>query len=79
MRTLIPGLCIWLLACAPGDTGEDAAPPTPAAPEAAHVDIDGVTLSYRDYGGTGDLLLFVPSLFMMADVYDRIAPHFTDR
>jgi len=85
MRALIPGLCIWLLACASGDTGEDAAPPTSAtpeaaaAPEAAHVDIDGVTLAYRDYGGTGDLLLFVPSLFMTADVYDRVAPHFTDR
>ena len=70
------GLCLLIAACVPADGGEDAAPP---APEKGHVDIDGVTLEYRDYGGTGDLLLFVPSLFMTADVYDRVAPHFTDR
>jgi len=73
------GLCLLIAACVPADGGEDAAPPAPPAPEKGHVDIDGVTLEYRDYGGTGDLLLFVPSLFMTADVYDRVAPHFTDR
>jgi pimeloyl-ACP methyl ester carboxylesterase len=44
-----------------------------------YVEVDGVTLHYRDYGGEGDLLVFVPGFYMTAHVYDRLAPHFTDR
>ena len=48
-------------------------------PSDEFVDVDGVSLHYRDYGGSGDLLIFVPSFFMTAHVYDPLALRFTDR
>ena len=64
--------------------GANAEPDAPVGlqvvePSDDYVDVDGVRLHYRDYGGSGDLLVFVPGFFMTAHVYDRLAPYFTDR
>jgi pimeloyl-ACP methyl ester carboxylesterase len=58
------------------DTRMDA---QPAGPVDGYVDIGGINLHYRDYGGTGELLVFVPGFYMTAHVYDQLAQHFTDR
>jgi pimeloyl-ACP methyl ester carboxylesterase len=71
------GLCVSVVACSASEAGEDA--PSVAAPVDGHADVGGVNLHYRDYGGEGDLLLFVPGLYMTAQVYDALAPSFTDR
>lgn len=69
-----------LLAGACGAESDDASIDAQAVgPVEGYVDVGGIDLHYRDYGGTGDLLVFVPGFFMTAHVYDRLAPHFTDR
>ena len=73
MLALLTGACG---AESDGDASIDAGAGEPVD---GHVDVAGVNLHYRDYGGTGDLLVFVPGFFMTAHVYDRLAPHFTDR
>jgi len=59
------------------DDGDDAA--SDGAPVDGHVDVGGVSLHYRDYGGEGNLLVFVHGFFMTPHVFDGVAPHFTDR
>jgi pimeloyl-ACP methyl ester carboxylesterase len=43
------------------------------------VEINGVDLHYLDWGGEGELLLFVPGLGGTAYIWNGIAPHFNDR
>jgi pimeloyl-ACP methyl ester carboxylesterase len=56
-----------------------------AAPEAAEppanqfVTVNGVRLQYVDWGGQGDVVLFLPGLGDDVHRFDSIAPHFTDR
>jgi pimeloyl-ACP methyl ester carboxylesterase len=66
-------------ACSAGSDGDASVDSGASEPVDGYVDVGGTNLHYRDYGGTGDLLLFVPGFFMTAHVYDQLAPHFTDR
>jgi pimeloyl-ACP methyl ester carboxylesterase len=56
-----------------------AAAARPSPPEDSFVEVNGVRLHYLDYGGEGDVLLFVPGSTMTAQSYNAVAPHFTDR
>lgn len=76
-RTLTLGLCMLVASCGVPDAGEAVA--SSSAPVDGHVEVGGVNLHYRDYGGEGDLLVFVPGFFMTAHVFDPLAPRFTDR
>lgn len=72
-------LALFAGACGADSSGDASIDAQAVEPSEGHVDVGGLELYYRDYGGTGDLLVFVPSFFMTAHVYDRLAPHFTDR
>jgi pimeloyl-ACP methyl ester carboxylesterase len=48
-------------------------------PQDLFVRVNGVTLQYLDWGGKGDVMLFLPGLTHTAHVFDDIAPAFTDR
>jgi pimeloyl-ACP methyl ester carboxylesterase len=43
------------------------------------VQVNGVQLHYLDWGGEGDVFLFLTGMDTSAHIYDRIAPRFTDR
>ena len=43
------------------------------------VNLNGIRLHYLDWGGEGDVLLFLPGLGNTAYVFDRLARRFTDR
>lgn len=77
MRTLALGLSLLVASCVVIDDGHEAA--SVGAPVDGHVDVGGINLHYRDYGGEGDLMVFVHGFFMTPHVYDELAPHFTDR
>jgi len=77
MRTVTVGLSLLVASCVALDTGEEAA--SIGTPVDGQVHIDGMKLHYRDYGGEGNLMVFVHSFFMTPHVYDELAPHFTDR
>jgi pimeloyl-ACP methyl ester carboxylesterase len=47
-------------------------------PEDSFVEVNGVQLHYLDYGGEGDVLLFVPGS-VTAQSLNAVAPHYTDR
>lgn len=42
------------------------------------VQVNGVKLHYLEWGGTGELLLFLTGYGAPAHVFDNLAPHFTD-
>jgi pimeloyl-ACP methyl ester carboxylesterase len=66
-------------ACGAESDGDASIDAGAGQPVDGYVDVGGINLHYRDYGGTGDLLVFVPGFFMTAHVYDQLAPYFTDR
>ncbi|MGE0555267.1 MAG: alpha/beta fold hydrolase [Gemmatimonadales bacterium] len=66
-------------ACGAASDGDPSIGAEAVGPLTGYVDVGGINLHYRDYGGTGDLLVFLPGFFMTAQVYDRLAPDFTDR
>lgn len=41
--------------------------------------VNGVNLHYLDWGGMGDVLLFIPGLGCNAHIFDDIAPRFCDK
>ncbi len=43
------------------------------------VNANGINLHYLDWGGTGDVLLFLAGKGCNAHIFDDFAPHFTDR
>lgn len=45
----------------------------------AKVVVNGVAVSYLDWGGTGPALVFIPGMSNSAHVFDDFAPRFTDR
>jgi pimeloyl-ACP methyl ester carboxylesterase len=47
--------------------------------ESGFVTVNGVTLNYLDWGGTGDALLFLPGLADSPHIFDDIAPEFVGR
>jgi 3-oxoadipate enol-lactonase len=75
------GVLLALLAGACGTEfdGDASMDPLPTEPVDGFVDVGGITLHYRDYGGAGDLIVLVPSLGQTAHVYDLLAPHLTHR
>lgn len=66
-------------ACGAESDGEASIDAQPVSPLTGYVDVGGTKLHYRDYGGTGTLLVFVPGFYMTAHVYDQLAPYFSDR
>jgi pimeloyl-ACP methyl ester carboxylesterase len=43
------------------------------------VTVNGIKLHYLDWGGNGDVLLFLTGMGCSAHIFDRFAPRFTDR
>jgi pimeloyl-ACP methyl ester carboxylesterase len=76
-------ICILLAllagACGTESGGDTRMDPQAVEPVDGYVDVGGINLHYRDYGGTGDLLVFAPGFFMPAHVYDQLAQRFADR
>jgi pimeloyl-ACP methyl ester carboxylesterase len=72
-------LAILAGACRTTEDANAAADTLSVVPVDGYVDVGGVNFHYRDYGGDGDLLVFVHGFFMTPHVYDELAPHFTDR
>ena len=83
-----------LIACTPRAQGGHAPAAGPAerdptridttwrdlsAHQAGHVLVDGVRLHFLDWGGSGDVLLFLAGNGNTAHVFDEFAPRFTDR
>jgi pimeloyl-ACP methyl ester carboxylesterase len=58
---------------APSDSWTDTSPH-----KALFIKVNGVTLEYLDWGGTGKPLLFLAGLGNTAHIFDDIAPHFTN-
>lgn len=80
MKSAVAVLVALLAGACAAESSEDRSMDPPAAePVDGYVDVGGINLHYRDYGGAGDLLVFLPGFYMFAHVYDRLAPHFTDR
>lgn len=76
MRLMVPMLAAGLASCV------GSSPESPASSEYpfdAFVEVDGVTLQYRDWGGEGPLMVLVPSVGMTAHSFETLAPHFTER
>lgn len=80
--SLALGVAVALASCtAPAPPPPPAPPtgPTTVVPQDLFARVNGVTLHYLDWGGTGDLLLFLPGWGHTAHSFDGIAPAFTDR
>lgn len=80
------GVTLALAACAHG--GPSPSAPAPAVPAtwtdgAGHrngrVAVDGTYLHYIDYGGSGEVLVFLAGLGNSAHIFDDFAPRFTDQ
>ena len=53
--------------------------PGPARPETGFVTVNGVRLSYLDWGGSGTGMVFIHGLGDSPHAFDQIAPEFRDR
>ena len=71
-------LIAMLLAAAPAFAQQNA-PPDASAPQDLFVTINGHRFHYVDWGGRGEVLLFLGALNGGAHVFDVLAPQFTDR
>ena len=45
----------------------------------AFVNVNGIRLHYLDWGGSGDVLLFLAGMGCNAHIFDKLAPRFTDQ
>jgi pimeloyl-ACP methyl ester carboxylesterase len=73
-------LFMLLTALGAAQAGPRAALPTSrSVPVNRTVGVNGVSLHYLDWGGTGQALIFLPAACETAHVYGDIAPAFTDR
>src|SRR5688500_15455931 len=43
------------------------------------VNVNGIRLHYLDWGGEGDVILFLAGMGCNAHIFDHLAPRFTDR
>jgi pimeloyl-ACP methyl ester carboxylesterase len=43
------------------------------------VNVNGIRLHYLDWGGSGDVLLFLAGMGCNAHIFDHFAPRFTDK
>src|SRR6185436_15818298 len=58
---------------------QDVRAQTDSSPHTEHlVQVNGVTLQYLDWGGTGEALVFLTGYGSPAHVFDALAPRFTD-
>ena len=67
-----------LICCFFGCGSPDVSSDSGRLPSDEFLQVGDVRLHYIDWGGNGDLLLFVPGLSATARIYDGIAPAFTD-
>ena len=74
-------MLICVVGCSPGAQGADglAATYEIVVPQDRYAEVNGIRLHYLDWGGDGDLFLFVPGLSHTAHTYDAVAPAFTER
>lgn len=75
MRLAILSLTAFIASCS--GSGSDRSGPL-QHPFDAFLDIGGVSLQYRDWGGDGQLMVLAPSLAMTAHGFETLAPHFSD-
>jgi non-heme chloroperoxidase len=47
--------------------------------ESRHIHVNGINLHYLDWGGSGDVLLFLAGLGCNAHIFDDLAPRFANR
>jgi pimeloyl-ACP methyl ester carboxylesterase len=43
------------------------------------VNVNGIQLHYLDWGGSGDVILFLAGMGCNAHIFDHLAPRFTDK
>lgn len=51
----------------------------PSPHRSGRVQVNGVGLHYLDWGGSGEVIIFLAGIGSTAHIYDDLAPHFTDR
>jgi pimeloyl-ACP methyl ester carboxylesterase len=71
----IATLLLAVTAFAQQKSGQSRAP----SPRDLFVTVNGIRLHYVDWGGQGEVVLFLGPLLGGAHVFDALAPHFTDR
>ncbi len=69
-------LALTLAACATDLPRSESAWVDDSPHESAFVTVNGLTLNYLDWGGAGDVLLFLPGLADSPHIFDDIAPEF---
>ncbi len=75
MRTLLSSIALMMLA---GPPGVACAQQQDTSPHTEHfVQVNGVKLHYLEWGGKGELLLFLTGYGAPAHVFDSLAPQFT--
>jgi len=72
-------LAVIVFAACAKRRGARSAPSEVPIPQDLFARVNGVTLHYLDWGGTGDLLLMIPGWSHTAYTWVGIAPSFTDR
>jgi pimeloyl-ACP methyl ester carboxylesterase len=75
-------LIVWALgrlSAQQGTASVRGAPTDPSRHRVAKVVVNGVSVSYLDWGGNGPGLVFIPGMSNSAHVFDEFAPRFTDR
>lgn len=72
-------LSIAALLLVPAFAQERSAPSSAAHPRELFITVNGLKFHYADWGGEGEVVLFLGPLFGGARVFDALAPHFTDR
>jgi pimeloyl-ACP methyl ester carboxylesterase len=68
-----------LLPAVPAFARQMSERPTTPSPRDLFVTVNGNRLHYVDWGGQGEVVLFLGALMGGAHVFDSLAPHFTDR
>ena len=77
--TIIFGLTVsaWKLSLAGEGNQPNWRDPSPH--KVGYANLGGLRLHYLDWGGQGDVLLFLPGFGQSAHIFDGLAPHFTRR
>jgi pimeloyl-ACP methyl ester carboxylesterase len=70
---------VALVVAAPGFAQQKSAESGTPVPQELFVTVNGIRLHYVDWGGKGEVVLFLGPLSGGARVFDVLAPHFTDR
>jgi len=78
-RPLIPATCVALTLVALAACRKPATWSDPAPHKSAFVTANGIRLHYLDWGGSGPALILIHGYGDNPDVFDDLAPAFTDR